>query len=36
VYDDATDEEEDDVPHLERVQAERDVAQATTEMEGMW
>jgi len=36
VYDDATDEVEDDVPHLERVQDERDVAQATTELEGMW
>ena len=36
VYDDATDEEEDDVPHLERVQDERDVAQATTELEAMW
>jgi len=36
VYDDATDEEEDDVPRLERVQDERDVVQATTELEGMW
>jgi len=36
VYDDATDEEEDNVPRLERVQDERDVAQATTELEGMW
>jgi len=36
VYDDATDEEEDDVPRLERVQDERDGAQATTELEGMW
>jgi len=35
-YDDATDEEGDEVPRLERVQDERDVAQATTEMEGMW
>jgi len=36
IYDDATDEEEDDVSRLERVQDERDVAQATTELEGMW
>jgi len=36
VYYDATDEEGDDVPCLERVQDERDVAQATTELEGMW
>ena len=34
VYDDATDEEEDDVPCLERGQDERDVAQTTTELEG--
>jgi len=35
-YDDATDEEGDDVPCRERVQDERDVAQATIELEGMW
>jgi len=35
VYDDATDEEENDIPCLERVQDERDVVQATTELEGM-
>jgi len=36
VYDDPTDEEEDDVPLLERVEDKRDVVQATIELEGMW
>ena len=36
VYDDATKEEEDNVSRLERVQDERDVAQAPAELEGMW
>ena len=36
VYDDATDEVENDLPRLERVQDERDVVQAATELEGMW
>jgi len=30
------DEEEHDIPCLKRVQDERDVAQATTELEDMW
>jgi len=36
VYNNATDEEEDHLPPLKRVQDERDVAQATTELKGMW
>ena len=36
IEDDATEEDEDDIPRLERVQDERDIAQVTTELEGMW
>jgi len=36
VYDDTQDEEGDHISCLERGQDERDVAQATTELKGIW